>query len=76
LEERDYQLQRWTVEDDRAKTPEEWLSVLSVYMGKLAMETPQYQRSNFTMAKFRKRVQQLAAIGAAILEATDEETNG
>jgi len=77
LQERDYQLHRWTVEDDRRKTPEEWVSILSIYLGKIAMETPQYQNDNYSEERFKKRVQQLTAIGAAILEATSpEETDG
>lgn len=80
LQERDYQLQRWTVDDDRGKTPEEWVSILSIYVGKIAMETPQYQNQNYSEERFRKRVQQLTAIGAALLEAASppipEEPNG
>ena len=78
LQERDYQLERWTVDDDREKTPEEWVSILSIYLGKIAMEAPQYQNANYSGERFEKRVRQLTAIGAAILESISppEETDG
>lgn len=73
VEERNYQKARWSPEHDRRRCPAEWLAILTVYMGKAAMECPPYQPTHQKMAVFRKRVRQIGAICAAILEATDKE---
>lgn len=72
LFERKYQLRRWSTEHDKGHIPSEWIAILSVYIGKAAMETPLYGR---TAAGFRKRVVQIAAICLAILESM-ESNNG
>lgn len=72
LTERSYQLQRWTPEEDQSKNPEEWLSILMIYVGKWAMEMPVYQAESFSLTMFKKRIRQVTAIGFAILEAIAE----
>ena len=71
LGERDYQRRRWSIEEDKSKPPEYWLGVLSIYLGKAGQETPVYQGQNYSTERFRKRVTQIGAICATILEATD-----
>jgi len=74
IKERNYQLLRWTPEHDEGHTPAEWMAILAVYMGKAAMECSPYNTLPKRQAAFRKRVRQLGAICAAVLEATlDEE---
>ena len=73
VEERNYQTARWTPEHDKEHSPAEWLAILAVYIGKAAMECPPYTTSPKKMAAFRKRVRQVGAICAAILEATGRE---
>jgi hypothetical protein len=73
LAERGYQLQQWTPEEDQSKDPEEWLSILMVYMGKWASEMPVYQGDNFSLERFKRRIRQVTAIGFAILEAIAEQ---
>jgi hypothetical protein len=70
LNEMEYQRRRWSVKEDEAKPPEYWLGVLAIYLGKAGQETPVYQGSNFNMSRFRKRVTQIGAICATILEVT------
>ena len=76
LGEREYQRRRWSIEDDAAKTPEYWLGVLTIWLGKAGQETPVYQGANYSRERFRKRVTQLGAICATILEATDQDGAG
>ena len=75
IEERDYQLRRWSEDADREKQLGEWLVILTVYLGKAAQCTYPYNYTDdeHAQGQFRKRVTQLAAICAAILEATDTE---
>lgn len=70
-QEREYQRRRWTDEADRRRTPAEWIAVLSIFLGKAAMETPLYQ-AKLSTTSFKKRIVQIAAICMAILEAIDE----
>jgi hypothetical protein len=74
--EREYQRLRWTIEEDKSKPPEYWLGVLTIYLGKAGQETPVYQGSNYSKERFRKRVTQIGAICATILEATDPNGTG
>lgn len=77
IEEREYQKKRWGPERDRGHTPEEWHVILTVWMGKLAFETPTFQGgSSYDKAKFLKRLAQVGAIAAAAYEAlvTESET--
>lgn len=76
LKERDYQLSRFSAETDTTKTPEEWITILQIFLGKAAMETAQYREGNFSLAGFRKRVTQVTAIGMAILETMERKTEG
>lgn len=71
VEERDYQRKRWGVDGDKTRSPDEWTTILAIYTGKVAMESKSYQDGNFSRARFLKRVKQLAAIAAAILENAD-----
>jgi hypothetical protein len=71
IKERNYQFTRWTPEHDKGHTPAEWLALLTVYMGKAAMECPPYAGIRpENIDGFRKRVRQIGAICAAILEST------
>lgn len=72
LEERDYQARRWTPEDDQARSPEEWLSILTTWLGKAGNECPAFRpQDDQSRAAFRKRIVQLGAICLAVLEATE-----
>jgi len=74
IKERNHQMLRWTPEHDEGHTPAEWLSILTVYMGKAAMECPPYNmlpNQKQRLESFRKRVRQVGAICAAILESTE-----
>lgn len=74
IDEREYQKKRWGPEHDRGHTPEEWHVILSVWMGKLANETPMFQGESFyEKAKFLKRLAQVGAIAAAAYEALVSE---
>lgn len=76
LAEMGYQRQRWSIEADKAKPPEYWLGVLTIWLGKAGQETPVYQGSNYSRERFRKRITQLGAICATILEVTDGNGDG
>jgi hypothetical protein len=67
LAERIYQVHRWEMEDQK-KSPEDWLAVLTVYMGKTAQELPLYQGPNADLGKIKKRFVQLAAVCMAAIE--------
>lgn len=70
LKEREYQRRRWSSEHDEEHTPGEWHAILSVWMGKLANETPLIQGEDYyDKAKFLKRLAQVGAIAAAAYEA-------
>lgn len=69
--EREHQRRRWTDEADKRRTPADWIAVLSIFIGKAAMETPLYQ-AKLSTTSFKKRIVQIAAICMAILEAIDE----
>ena len=71
IKERNFQMLRWTPEHDGSHTPSEWLSILSVYMGKAAAECKPYKPAE-SKAAYRKRVRQVGAICMAILEATED----
>jgi hypothetical protein len=72
LNEREYQRGRWGTQHDRKHTPSDWYVILSVWMGKLAQETPLFQGA-FDVRKFLKRLAQLGAISAAAYEALSEK---
>jgi len=70
IKEREYQRKRWRPEHDKKHTEEEWHTILSVWMGKLANETPMFQGEGFyDKAKFLRRLAQVGAIAAAAYEA-------
>lgn len=70
IEEREYQNKRWGPDHDKKHTPEEWHVILSVWLGKLANETPMFQgEAYYDKAKFLKRLAQMGAIAAAAYEA-------
>jgi hypothetical protein len=68
LEERRYQKSRWP--NDHLHTPSDWVSILTVWLGKLASEAPPYRGTDDPKAleAFRKRLTQLTAIGLAARE--------
>ena len=73
VKERNYQLLRWTPEHDKGRSPTAWVAVLTVYMGKAAMECAPWSDGpdkKQRMQRFRKRIRQVGAIAAAILEST------
>jgi hypothetical protein len=66
IEELKYQDKRWGKDHDTKHTPEEWHIILTVYLGKLAQETPMFQGGGaYDKAKFQKRLRQIGAIAAA-----------
>jgi hypothetical protein len=66
FEEMEYQDKRWGQDHDKKHTPEEWHVILTIYLGKLAQETPMFQGgANYDRAKFQKRLRQIGAIAAA-----------
>jgi hypothetical protein len=70
IQERSYQKTRWKPEHDKDHTPEDWHIILSVWMGKLANETPLFQGESFyDKKKYLKRLAQVGAIAAAAYEA-------
>ena len=70
VKELDYQSQKWGAEHDKKHTPEEWHVILTVWMGKLAQETPMFQgEAYYDKAKFMKRLRQIGAISAAAIAA-------
>ena len=73
VSERDYQIRRWGDEHDTQHSLNDWFIILSVYLGKTAQCLPPYTCDDGpdSVAQFRKRVKQLAAICAAAMEATD-----
>jgi hypothetical protein len=73
LLERDYQRGRWSNDHDRTHTPADWFTILTVWVGKLALETPLFQGGVFDKKKFMKRLAQLGAITAAAYEALSED---
>lgn len=66
IEEREYQIRKWGSNHDATHTPEEWINILTVYLGKTAKETNVFEGSE---EKFMKRLIQLAAISVAAIEA-------
>lgn len=73
LEERDYQRERWTTDQER--TLQDWACILGTWTGKIqsttynpqgAVDTPEARQA------FKKRVTQLGAICLAALEAVEE----
>lgn len=65
--EREYQRRRWS-ENDSTRTPEEWVSVLSIYLGKISQETPTYKGAAYNRIRLRERMIQLSAITLSALE--------
>jgi membrane-anchored protein YejM (alkaline phosphatase superfamily) len=75
IQERDYQLQRWSEDHDEKHSSNEWLAILTVYLGKAAQCVYPYASADdqSSRAQFRKRVTQLGAVCAAILEVLSQE---
>lgn len=75
IHERHYQNARWGTDHDCAHTMQDWISILTVWLGKAASQAPPYtvadDKSN--RAAFRKRLVQLAAISVAAIEALDQD---
>ena len=80
IQERDYQLQRWSTDHDERHSIGDWMTILAVYLGKAAQCVAPYaaDEQETTREQFRKRVTQLGAICAAILESLsqEDEANG
>jgi hypothetical protein len=74
LNEREYQKSRWTQEHDKKHAKEEWMTILTVWLGKLASCVYPYASANDHEAKagFKKRLIQIAAICLAAIEAVEE----
>lgn len=74
IKEREYQSSRWGAPHDKQHSEEDWITILTVWLGKTASELPSYRLHNDPEGRkaFRKRLVQLTAIGLAALEATRE----
>jgi hypothetical protein len=74
LEEREYQRNRWGTPHDQQHSRADWLTILTVYSGKIAENVTPYAASDDkeSLRGFRKRLTQMAAICLAALEATGE----
>ena len=68
-EERDHQKKRWDPGHDREHKPDDWVLILTVWMGKLAYASPFFMGNAYDKRKFRKRLVQVTAIALAALEA-------
>lgn len=74
IEELEYQDKRWGQEHDKKHTPEEWCIILTVWMGKLANETPMFQGEAWhDKESLKKRFRQVGAIAAAALASLNAE---
>lgn len=71
LRERLYQKDRWGTPHDTKHSAEDWVTILTVWLGKTASELPSYRLHDDPEGRkaFRKRLVQLTAIGLAALEA-------
>lgn len=71
LAEREYQRQKWGGDHDQQFTPNDWASILMVWMGKLASEIPPYKEHSDPLSReaYQKRLTQIAAICMAAKEA-------
>ena len=78
LQEREYQEKRWGVEHDAKHTFQDWLVILTVWLGKLASTVHPYafldKQPNPSQDRkdYRKRLIQVAAICLAAVEAMDD----
>ena len=74
LQEREYQRGRWGTPHDQQHSENDWVTILTVWLGKAASELPSFRMRDDPGGKkaFRKRLVQLTAIGMAALEATEE----
>jgi hypothetical protein len=67
--ERNYQVERWGTDHDKKHSPQDWATILTVWIGKAASRTPPYAASD--NEEFRKRLVQIAAICVAAMEALE-----
>jgi len=70
LKELEYHSQQWGDAHDQQHTPEDWVMILTKYMGKVAGETPFYKGVTYDSEKFKKRLIQVAAIAISAWKAT------
>jgi hypothetical protein len=62
-EELKYQKQKWGTDHDKQHSPEDWLTILTIWLGKLGQETPMFAGDDWhELPKFLKRLDQIAAI--------------
>ena len=71
IDERKYQEERWSTDHDKGHTREDWLCLLTVYLGKAALECEPYEHVATNNHAFKRRVQQLGAVCLAALEALE-----
>jgi len=72
--EMEFQSERWGSEHDKEHTPEEWMTIIMVYVGKAAHQTAPYTEGsdpNRSNQQFKKRLVQLGAICASALAAME-----
>ena len=71
LAEREFQRQKWGGDLDLQHTPNEWATILLVWLGKLASEIPPYKEHSDPLSReaYQKRLTQIAAICMAAKEA-------
>jgi len=74
LEERTYQRNRWGDDHDLYHTKEDWMIILTSYLGKAASDAHPYRSTDdpAAMRAFKKRLVQTAAICVAALEALEK----
>ena len=66
VSEMDFQRQRWGNENVE-RSPEEWVALFSIYIGKLASETSIYRRDAVNVGAYKRRLKQLAALASTAL---------
>ena len=78
LQERSYQEKRWGIEHDTKHTAQDWLVILTVWLGKAASNVHPYafldKQPNPEQDRkgYRKRLVQVAAICLAAIEALED----
>jgi hypothetical protein len=68
VSEREFQNRRWGAENEARTDPNEWVTLLSMYLGKVARESPAYKQGAFNLKKFLQCVIELSAMGALTVE--------
>ena len=67
VSEREYQRNRWD-DVNAARTPDEWVVILSIYLGKLARESPAYKGKAYDSQRFQQVLREIGALSICSLE--------